>query len=389
MQQQLHESEKRADELQVEAKRLDQEISGLQEALIAAVGKVQKRESEVSDLEQTLVALAELEAAKEATLTAERADLAQVLMALQRLSTRPRQFALFSGNRVIDEARALRLLSLITPALDARARAVRSELNELKELGDEMNARRDELNAAISGLATENERLNELLAAKASLRRLTQAERVAAARRLAGLAEQSRTLQDLIQRLGDSRPGASAGTGAAAAAAPADQAESGPELASAEIPTGAKSANQRPFPANFIGVVAPARGKLVRRFGTSTETEGQMKGALIETRPKAQIVAPFDGRIVFEGPFRSYGEILIIEHAGGYHTILAGLDRVEAEIGQWLEAGEPVGRMGQTGELGPGQSTPGRPRLYVELRQGGQPIDPAPMLSAGNNSKGQ
>ncbi len=66
---------------------------------------------------------------------------------------------------------------------------------------------------------------------------------------------------------------------------------------------------------------------------------------MLEIRAGAQIVAPFDGRIAFEGPFRSYGQILIIEHGGGYHTVLAGLDRVDAVVGQWLLAGEPVGPM--------------------------------------------
>jgi len=76
--------------------------------------------------------------------------------------------------------------------------------------------------------------------------------------------------------------------------------------------------------------------------------------------------------VMFRGPFRGYGEILIIEHGGGYHTLLAGLARTDVALGQWLLAGEPVGIMGPASN--------GSPELYFELRHDGQPIDPSPWL---------
>jgi septal ring factor EnvC (AmiA/AmiB activator) len=98
------------------------------------------------------------------------------------------------------------------------------------------------------------------------------------------------------------------------------------------------------------------------------------QGIVLETAPEAQVVAPHDGQVVFRGPFRGYGEILIIEHRGGYHTLLAGLGRTDAVVGQWLLTGEPVGNM----------ESPrvGKPRLYIELRRGGRPINPWPWFEA-------
>ncbi len=74
------------------------------------------------------------------------------------------------------------------------------------------------------------------------------------------------------------------------------------------------------------------------------------------------------------GPFRGYGQLLIIEHGEGYHTLVAGLSRIDGEVGQWLLAGEPIGQMGD----GEG----GRPSLYVEFRRNGEPINPLPWLAA-------
>jgi septal ring factor EnvC (AmiA/AmiB activator) len=73
---------------------------------------------------------------------------------------------------------------------------------------------------------------------------------------------------------------------------------------------------------------------------------------------------------------------------------LAGLDRVVVEVGQWLKAGEPIGRMGASAKLETGQPDTesgndtgnGRPRLYVELRHDGQPFDPAPIFDTSNSN---
>jgi murein hydrolase activator len=86
------------------------------------------------------------------------------------------------------------------------------------------------------------------------------------------------------------------------------------------------------------------------------------------------VVAPDSGRVLFSGPFRGYGLILIIEHTGGYHSLLAGLGRIDATVGRTVEAGEPVGTMGHDPDR--------NPSLYFELRRSGQPTNPQPWLIA-------
>lgn len=120
--------------------------------------------------------------------------------------------------------------------------------------------------------------------------------------------------------------------------------------------------------------IIPARGNLVQRFAENTSSGLAAKGISIETRLGAQVVAPFGGKIAFAGPFRNYGQILIIAHGEGYHTLLAGLGHIHARLGQKVLAGEPLGVMAADGGV--------RPRLYVELRQKGHPINPLPWLAA-------
>ena len=120
----------------------------------------------------------------------------------------------------------------------------------------------------------------------------------------------------------------------------------------------------------------PARGRIVVKFGESAELGAPSRGISIETRPAAQVVAPYDGQVVFAGPCRGSGLLLIIEHGEGYHTLLAGMARIDGTVGQRLRAGEPVGVMGES---------EGRPLLYVELRHNGQPVNPLHWLTARNS----
>jgi septal ring factor EnvC (AmiA/AmiB activator) len=119
----------------------------------------------------------------------------------------------------------------------------------------------------------------------------------------------------------------------------------------------------------------PVGGRIISNYNESRKT-GQQKGIVIESRPEAAVISPFDGQIAFAGPFRHYGLLLIIDHGDGFHTLLAGLGSIEGSVGQLLLAGEPVGQMKNSGNE--------KPKLYMELRSKGTPINPIPWLLAEN-----
>ena len=150
----------------------------------------------------------------------------------------------------------------------------------------------------------------------------------------------------------------------------------------AEKATREANANRPQTPNSFDQakgkMLFPARGRIIEQFNASAEGGLGKKGITIQTRSDAQVVAPFDGRVVFAEMFRGYGLLLIIEHADGYHTLIAGMTRIDAAVGQRLLAGEPVGVMG---------SDDSKPALYVELRHNGQPINPLPWLTPAHTAK--
>src|SRR3546814_20553792 len=119
---------------------------------------------------------------------------------------------------------------------------------------------------------------------------------------------------------------------------------------------------------------------------SSDVCSSDLRGIRIETRSGAQVVAPADGKVMFAGPFRGYGQLLIIAHGGGYHSLLAGFGRIDRSVGQWVLAGEPVGQMSatQAGPVQAGQAKAGasgtgeKPVLYLELRRKGEQNGRAP-----------
>lgn len=126
----------------------------------------------------------------------------------------------------------------------------------------------------------------------------------------------------------------------------------------------------------------PAQGRIVVKFAQSGQDGFPSKGTHIETRPGSQVVSPCDGWIMWAGPFRSYGQLLIINPGGGYHILVAGVERTQVTVGQFVLAGEPIASMGSESGL-PGGKPAARPTLYVEFRKDKQSIDPAPWWSAG------
>ncbi len=208
--------------------------------------------------------------------------------------------------------------------------------------------------------------------------KISEAEREGqeASLRVAALAAQAQTLRDAIAAMDAARAKA-----AAAAAQDAARADKHKQTSAAQVARATEAALSRPSLKQGMGrMVAPVAGSIVRRFGADEAGE-PATGITYGVAPSAFVASPCAGRIGFAAPFRSYGKLVIIECAGGYDWVLAGLEKIAAHPGSAVQAGEPIGQMpdfnpGNTGATG------SKPGLYVELRSHGEPVDPMPFLNA-------
>jgi septal ring factor EnvC (AmiA/AmiB activator) len=341
-----------------EAETLAAEIGKLRIESVAAAKALHEHEAAVSRLEEQLAGLATAEKEKLAALHHDRAQHEALLMALERVARHPPESLALSSQTPVDVVRGGLLITAALPALQRQARALETELAELAELREEASEARRQMAARLQSLAVEQSRMSELIHRKSALQsRIAQRVDIGQ-QRLAQLSAQAADLRELIERLEAER-----------------------KAHEAELLARAMRSPPRPEPPRSSGkplaeakgsLILPVAGKLVRRWGEPNEVGTAALGLTFAARPGAQVVAPWDGRVEFAGPFRGYGQILIIEHGDGYHSLLAGLERIDVAVGQALVAGEPVGVV-KSGE--------GKPSLYLELRRHGQPIDPLPWLS--------
>jgi septal ring factor EnvC (AmiA/AmiB activator) len=312
---------------------------------------------------------------QEEALATRRQQIGGTLIALERLSRNPPRALLLSPNKPMEVVRQAMLLRASLPIIQDRAETLREGIAELAATRDDIDRQLKELKGASDLYTDQRGMLDSLIDRKADLLQETEAERKRIAQRLKRLAREAETLKDLFARLEEERPTPPPAAPAPTAPPAANgQAEAPP--APKEQQTAALTAPRpnalRQFPSHG-SITLPVRGELSRQYGDNTPYGNTAKGITIETRPAARVVAPYDGKVVFAGPFRGYGQILIIEHGGGYHTLLSGMERVDTSVGQWLLAGEPVGVMAKPDG--------GHPRLYFELRREGQPINPLPWFA--------
>jgi septal ring factor EnvC (AmiA/AmiB activator) len=250
-------------------------------------------------------------------------------------------------------------------------------MNELAHLRADIEARREELTEALHSLKTRRKQLEQTVEEKSRLAAVTEEQRASLAKRNSRLAAEAKDLRDLLELLENARPKT------LPPKPPAPVARGTPtERPIVLIPPPAppRPGSGRTFSSAQGQFILPVRGQIIRTFGQESSGGGSDKGITIETRSDAQVVAPFDGQVAFAGQFRGYGQILIIDHGEGYHTLLVGLSRVDGVEDQWVVAGEPVGLMAHTDS--------GKPALYVELRRNGRPINPLPWLTARNGKAG-
>lgn len=388
---------------------LGREINRLRAEMAEAASRHQRTEETVAEVEATLSVLRHEAGDKRAVLASREIELGRLVGALQRLARRPPETLLLMQRSPLETVRTGILLEAAIPQINSEAERLKAELASLAAVEADIRSQRARLDAATAAMENQRTRLAALADDKQRLLASTENRAASTAERLQSLGDSARSLRELMDRLDAQRVRERAEQQRLAAlvrppqpVAPETSAESSkpivvplpearpaPSLPSQTAdavrpaPSPGKAALQAMLPsAPPIGtakgqLIRPATGAIVRRFGQRDPEGLRNRGLVIGTRSTATVVAPYDGTVIYAGTFEGFGLILIIEHGEGYHTLLAGLGRIDLQVGQRVLAGEPVGTM-RSQQAGSGAESP---ELYVELRHNGDPIDPLPWIA--------
>jgi len=380
--------QRQAAETQAKLKReieaIGEDRRDLNQHLIDTATRVRDVEANIDATESRLNELDRRDQVFRASLDARRGVIIEILTALQRIGRQSPPALMVQPEDALQAVRTAITLGAVVPEMRAQADALAGELTDLLAVRNDIAGAREQRAQELEVLAREQLRLNMLIDERqkkqAAAEQALDSERL----RAADLARQVDSLKELIARL-------EAGLDPAARAARLDaRAIEGdatrPDLAALRDPGRLTPAVA--FAANRGHLRLPVNGVRIREFGGSDGVGGTQKGLSIATHAGAEITAPCDGWVVYAGPFRSYGQLLILNAGGGYHVLLAGMERISVDLGQFVLTGEPVAEMGSGSQVSAAVASGTRqPVLYVEFRKDGAPIDPSPWWATNESEK--
>lgn len=343
---QFKQAEKEHKKLREKAKNVQKEILDVRRKMVAAASSIQEQEESLDRLEQKLAEFEAQQSLMKKRLEVRKAQRMRVLAALQSLAFKPTEALIAQPMAPQDTLRSALLLREAVPQLEYSTEGLRKDLIKIASLTTAIRAQYAQIKTMTQRLNEKRRNMNVLIKKKSQLQSAFASESTRAKNRAENLAKQAGDLKELLAKL---------------------EADSKKRVKETSIPTGAFMAAKGRIP-------YPVKGNIIKKYGDMTDSGITSKGITIRTRPNAQVISPYDGTVLFAGPFRGYGQLLIIEHGDGYHTLLAGIGRLDTSVGQSLLAGEPVGIM----------VAQSKPTLYIELRKNGQPINPAGWLNQKN-----
>src|SRR5436309_3738535 len=365
---------------------IGQDRSKLNAQLIDIAAQVRGVETSIADAEARLRPLDSREQQIRGSLDSRRSEIVEVLAALQRAGRRTPPALLVRPEDALQSLRTAMLLGSVVPELRGRAAKLTGELSELVTLRKAIATERNTLALDRDKLGADQTRLAALVEQRQRQQSSIEKDMETETARAIALSRQVDSLQGLIAKMEQDLK-------SAAKAAAAANLQGAPATLNGKPNLGALKDPARMSPAiafaSARGLFAmPVNGTKIREFGSSDGAGGVERGISLASRPGAQVTTPCDGWVVYAGPFRSYGQLLILNAGGGYHVLIAGMERISVNIGQFVLTGEPVATMGTTSQVASIlAANASEPVLYIEFRKDGTPIDPGPWWAASEGEK--
>ena len=334
VEEQMSQKKQQQDALNSAAQQASKGLNGLRQKLISSTQRLQEKEAEGSSLDDRLDELTQQIADKSKASAQERAQLSLMVSALVEIASRPPESLFLQDHVTADHIHRSLLLKAILPRLREQAENGARNLSALYEMQTQLASQQKLVAAAHENLERQQQDLDQLIAVRQGFLQRTEVQKAEIAQHLAALSAEARNLRQLMEKVAPQRV-----------------------QKNKVKPSGDKFALRW-----------PVSGTVMRHFGDKDADGVTSDGLTFASPSAAPIVAPRAGRVVFAGPFRGYGKIVIIQHANGYHSLLSGFGRIDAEMSQDVDAGEPLGVLPVKAGA--------KQELYFEWRHGDQPIDP-------------
>jgi murein hydrolase activator len=336
---QLKEENAKQEVLQQQAREIESEIKDTRGKLLKTGASIQENEKDLKRLNSQIAELQVRKKVIDEKLLRDRQSMARLTLALERLRRVPPEALIARPGAPLEAAQSALLMREIMPTLYHQAEELKKNLAELQVITDDLNAKKEKALGTSKKLKAEHDELAVLVDKREHLYTATAEDLQERKANVKRISSEASNLQDLVRRLNDEdRPRKQAGVGVKP-----------PKAGQARL---------------------PVTGIITVGYGDPDNFGADSRGLTIEGQDDGLVVAPMGGVVRFAGTFKNYGQLVIIEHDKGYHSLIAGLKKIDTVVGQSVAAGEPIGLLNRA-------SNGSKPTLYYELRLNGQPVNPA------------
>lgn len=354
LEQDKKEAEEKKAALEKQAKEISNELEGTQKSLVGIAVDIKKNEDRLTKLDKRIVENRKEQDEIEGRLKKDRHSIGNLVLALERLDRTPPEAILARPGAPLETAQSAMLLQSILPNIYGRAESLKKDLARLDTLLKDLQKDQEDIKTTAADLTAKQQEISGLLKKRKGLYRQTRSDIDAQEASLREISAQAKNLQELVSRIEEREKEVEVA-----------------RVAALDEPVQAAS-KPRPTPIPRAGSAQLPIAGLIRIGYKQTDDIGaESRGLTIEGRPGALVVSPMGGVVRYAGFFKNYGEIIIVEHQKDYHSLIAGLARIDTVVGQSVAAGEPVGTLSKSSSGG------GNPTLYYELRLNGVPVNPA------------
>lgn len=355
IQTQLRQEKQTQTQMKEMAQSVANQVSSVQRQMVKTANQIQNNEDVLSALEHDLNELKENKKKLEERLFARENQMTVLMSGLQKMAFYPPDSVFFAPQNPVDNLRSSLILKSTKQPLKATSDNLKEQLMKLASLEAAIKTQASQIKLAATRLENEQAAMEKLVSQKSILQAHFESESIEAKKNAEDLGKKAKNLEDLLKKLEKERQAKNKRM--------ADAASRQKPILNVPQPMAVAGA----FAKSKGSLPLPVRGRVVQKYGDTTIGGGSAKGITMHARQSAQVVAPFDGTVLFAGPFKDYGNLIIIEHGEDYHTLLSGLTRIDCMVGQSVLTGEPVGVM----------SAQKPEKLYIEFRQNGLPINPS------------
>lgn len=360
-QEKLRLEEEKKKELSSKISEINKDLKDTKNSLIDIAQSIQNAEMKMNDLDKRIEDLETKKLDIEEKLKKDKASTARLLIALSRIKRTPPEAMIARPETPYKIAQSALLMGNIIPSIQRHAKALKNNLETLTSVTKELSKDREESAQVMAKLKTRYEEVSALMDKRNNLYESIHQDIKAKESSIYKISLQAKNLEDLVQKLKDD--------------ARREEERQKEKLAlqneNSQIhPENEEYADTESFKGKD-GSVMPISGLILTRYRQKDDLGAISNGLTIQARSSALVVAPKEGKISFAGSFKRYGNIIIIEHKKGLHSLVAGLEKIDTVVGQHVQAGEPIGKMP------PALGTTTKPKLYYELRKNGDPVNPS------------